>query len=108
MAQLELDTEETEGQVRLALRGELDIASASILEEALVRVEQDAPPVLVIDLRQLEFMDSTGLRTVVSADQRARDAGRRLTVVRGPEPVDRIFAVTRLDERLELVDDPAA
>jgi anti-anti-sigma factor len=61
----------------------------------------------VIDLRGLEFMDSTGLRTLVSADQRARNAGRRLAIVRGPEAVDRIFNVTRLDERLELVDDPA-
>src|SRR5688500_6101499 len=108
MALLELDTEEADGRVRLALRGELDIASAPVLEEALSRVEQSAPPLLVIDLRQLEFMDSTGLRTVVGADQRARDEGRRVAVVRGPEPVDRIFTVTRLDERLELVDDPAS
>jgi len=108
MALLELETEEIDGRTRVALRGELDISSAPGLEEALGRVEESAPPVLMIDLRQLEFMDSTGLRTVVSADQRARDAGRRLVIVRGPEPVDRIFSVTRLDERLELVDDPAA
>ncbi len=108
MALLELDTEQTDGQTRVALRGELDISSAPVLEEALGRAEESAPAVLLIDLRELEFMDSTGLRTVVSADQRARDAGRRLCIVRGPEPVDRIFSVTRLDERLELVDDPGA
>jgi anti-anti-sigma factor len=61
----------------------------------------------VVDLRELEFMDSTGLRTIVAADQRARDGGRRLAIVRGPDAVDRIFTVTRLDERLEIVDDPA-
>ncbi len=108
MAQLELETEEADGRVRVALRGELDIASAPVLEEALGRLERDAPALLLIDLRQLEFMDSTGLRTVVGADQRARDQGRRVAVVRGPEPVDRIFTVTRLDERLELVDEPDA
>jgi len=108
MALLELDTEETDGRAQVALRGELDISSAPVLEEALGRVEEAGPAVLVIDLRGLAFMDSTGLRTVVSADQRARDQGRRLAIVRGPEPVDRIFSVTRLDERLELVDDPAA
>ncbi|MDX6697347.1 MAG: anti-sigma factor antagonist [Solirubrobacteraceae bacterium] len=108
MALLELDTDETDGQTRVTLRGELDISSAPVLEEALGKVEEGGPPLLLIDLRQLEFMDSTGLRTVVSADQRAREAGRRLAIVRGPEPVDRIFSVTRLDERLELVDDPAA
>ncbi len=108
MALLELDTEQVDGQTRVALRGELDISSAPVLEEALGRAEESSPAVLLIDLRELEFMDSTGLRTVVSADQRAREAGRRLCIVRGPEPVDRIFSVTRLDERLELIDHPGA
>jgi anti-anti-sigma factor len=108
MTLLELDTEETDGCVRLALKGELDISSAPQVEEALGRIESGRPGLLLIDLRALEFMDSTGLRTVVSADARARDQGRRLAVIRGPDPVDRIFSVTRLDERLEIVDEPAA
>lgn len=107
MALLELDTEQADGRARLALRGELDISSAPVFEEALGKLEAGGPSVLVIDLRGLEFMDSTGLRTLVSADQRARESGRRLAIVRGPEAVDRIFNVTRLDERFELVDDPA-
>jgi anti-anti-sigma factor len=107
MALLELNTEQGDSRASLALRGELDISSAPVLEEALGRLEAGRPSLLVIDLRGLEFMDSTGLRTLVSADQRAREAGRRLAIVRGPEAVDRIFNVTRLDERLELVDDPA-
>jgi anti-sigma B factor antagonist len=107
MALLELETEQNESHTRLALRGELDISSAPVLEEALGRVEESEPALLVLDLRALEFMDSTGLRTVVSADQRARAQNRRVAIVRGPEAVDRIFNVTRLDERLELVDDPA-
>ena len=108
MALLELNTERDRDHVRLVLSGELDIASAPQLEELLDRIEAEPPPVLLLDLRELEFMDSTGLRTVVSADQRARESGRRLAIVRGPEAVDRIFTVTRLDERLEIVDDPTA
>jgi anti-anti-sigma factor len=108
MALLELNTERDGDNVRLALSGELDISSAPMLEEALDRIEADSPALLLIDLRSLEFMDSTGLRTVVGADQRARDDGRRVAIVRGPESVHRVFNVTRLDERLEIVDDPAA
>jgi anti-anti-sigma factor len=107
VALLELETEQDDAGVRLVLRGELDISSAQILEDALEKLEAGEPATLLIDLRALEFMDSTGLRALVSADQRARDAARRLAIVRGPEAVDRIFNVTRLDERLELVDDPA-
>jgi anti-anti-sigma factor len=108
MPLLELDTEKTDGYVCLTLSGELDISSAPQVEEALGRIESERPGLLVIDLRGLDFMDSTGLRTVVSADARAREDGRRLAVVRGREAVDRIFTVTRLDEHLDLVDEPAS
>lgn len=102
-------TIETDGTtVRLALAGELDIANATRVEEALASLEQDAPEALVLDLRELAFMDSTGLRIIVAADARAREHGRRLVVVRGPEAIQRLLRMTRLDERLELVDDPAA
>jgi anti-anti-sigma factor len=106
MTQLEVTIEADGPAVRLALAGELDIASAGQVERELAQVEQDPPATLVLDLRRLAFMDSTGLRIVVAADARARDAGRRLVVVRGPEAVQRIFRMTRLDERLDMVDDP--
>jgi anti-anti-sigma factor len=62
----------------------------------------------VLDLSGLSFLDSTGLRLVVTADQRARDEQRRLAVVRGSESVQRVFSITRLDEHLEMVDDVSA
>jgi anti-anti-sigma factor len=52
-------------------------------------------------------MDSTGLRIVLSADARARAAGRRFVLVRGNDMVQRVLRITRLDERLEIVSDPA-
>jgi anti-anti-sigma factor len=108
MPLLEVATSEENGAVRIALSGELDISTAPRVEEELERVEPDGPAVLVLDLRAVSFMDSTGLRLIVSADGRAREQGRRLAVVRGPETVQRIFRVTRLEERLDMVDDPAA
>lgn len=108
MSILDLTTEEADDSVRLALTGELDISSAVTVENGLARAEERKPAVLVLDLRGLDFMDSTGLRLVVGADARAREQGRRLVVVRGPDSVQRIFRITRLDERLEMVDDPAA
>lgn len=108
MALLDVETHEEDGAVRVALSGELDISTAPRVEEELDRVEAEPPGVIVLDLRGLAFMDSTGLRVIVSADARAREQGRRLAVVRGPEAVQRIFRVTRLEERLDMVDDPAA
>jgi anti-sigma B factor antagonist len=105
---LEIITEQGEGQARIALVGELDIASAPQFEEGLEKVEAGAPAVLVLDLRKVEFIDSTGLRAVISADERARSGGRRLVIIRGTTAVERVFSVTQLDQRLEIVDDPAS
>lgn len=108
MTLLELTTDMNGTTVRLALAGELDIASAERVERELERIELDAPATIVLDLRALTFLDSTGLRIIVAADARAREQARRLVVIQGPDAVQRILHMTRLDERLEIVADPAA
>jgi anti-sigma B factor antagonist len=102
---LEVTTQDSGEQVTVSLKGELDLSSVGKVEEELKRVEAEAPSLLVLDLSQLTFLDSTGLRAVVTADERARGDGRRLVVVRGPDAVQRVFSITRLEERLEMVDD---
>src|SRR5436190_21318879 len=74
---LDVTTERQEDQTRIVLVGELDIASTESLEQELATFEDDAGGTLVLDLRRVEFMDSTGLRAVIAADERARSAGRR-------------------------------
>lgn len=91
----------------LELAGDLDVSSADDAERELLRLEDGAPPHLVIDLRQVTFLDSTGLRLIVAADSRARRSGRRMSVVHGPESVRRVFRITLLEWRLDFVDDPA-
>lgn len=108
MSPLEISTEEGEGRISVALAGELDIASAPQFEEGLEKIEDGAPALLLLDLRKVEFIDSTGLRAVIAADERARSAGRRLVIIRGTAAVERVFSVTQLDQRLDIVDDPAA
>jgi anti-anti-sigma factor len=104
MALLDMSAREQGDTMVLALTGELDISSAGRVEKELTRAEERQPGAIVLDLSALEFMDSTGLRIVVSADARARERGARFAVVRGPDAVQRIFRITRLDERLEMVD----
>ena len=103
-----MDSEDRDGLVHIALRGELDLSSAAKLQEELRRVEANSPPVLVLDLTKLVFLDSTGLRCLVTADERAKEGGRRVVIVRGPDPVQRVFSITRLEERLDMVDDVSA
>ncbi|MEK6328297.1 MAG: STAS domain-containing protein [Actinomycetota bacterium] len=105
---LDVTMEQHPGQTRVVLSGELDIASTDGLEKQLAAIEVDPPATLVLDLRGVEFIDSTGLRSVVAADERARSNGRRLAVVHSPNAVARLLTVTQLDQRLEIVDDPDA
>jgi anti-sigma B factor antagonist len=104
MALLDMTAREQGPTTVVTLAGELDISSASRVERELSRAEERRPGALVLDLSALEFMDSTGLRIVVGADARARERGSRFAIVRGPDAVQRIFRITRLDERLEMLD----
>jgi anti-anti-sigma factor len=61
---------------------------------------------VVVDLRGLEFMDSTGLHLLLQAQQQAQDSGRRLVLVRGPDAVQRLFDLTGVAEALTIVDSP--
>jgi len=109
MTTLEVTTRDRpDGGVLVALTGELDLATAPKLEDELRRVEARRPALVVIDLKPLSFMDSSGLRALIAADSRAREAGSRLVLVRGDERVQRVLRITRLDERLEIVDDADA
>ena len=105
---LDVTTEDRDGLVHVGLVGELDLSTVAKVQEELRKVEQSAPATVVIDLSKLTFLDSTGLRCIVTADERARDQGRRVVIVRGPDPVQRVFTITRLEERLEMVDDATA
>jgi anti-anti-sigma factor len=108
MTTLDVNTHDRADGVLIEIAGELDLATAPKLEDEMKRVEADGPAVIVLDLRPLSFMDSSGLRALLSADSRAREAGRRLVLVRGDERVQRVLKITRLDERLEIVDDADA
>ena len=105
---LDVRTGERNGLVHVALVGELDLSTVAKVQEELRRVEASAARTIVIDLSKLTFLDSTGLRCIVTADERARDEGRRMVIVRGPDAVQRVFSITKLDDRLDMVDDADA
>jgi anti-anti-sigma factor len=93
------------GAVCFGLRGELDLAHAYTFDEELRTVEATRPSTVVIDLRELTFLDSCGLARLLAARRRARRLGHRLLLVRGSAAVQRLFALTAVDEAFEIVSD---
>ena len=96
-------SDECLGVVSVYVAGELDIASALDLERMLRRAELRAP-LVVLDLRDLTFIDSRGVRVISYASSRARLAGRRLVLLRGPLQVQRLLELSGSAEHLEIVD----
>jgi len=102
-----IDIEERDGRVDVTPRGELDMASAPELEQAIQPRLEDGTWV-VLDLRSLDFIDSSGLRVVVGAHRAAEERGGRFTCVRGASgtTVHRIVEIAGIDGVIEMVDDP--
>ena len=95
-----------DGRAVVVIRGELDLATAPDLEAAIKSRLDDGQDV-VVDLRELEFMDSTGLRVLVAAHARVEGTEQRFLIVR-PLPgasIERILAVAGVERVLDLIDD---
>jgi anti-sigma B factor antagonist len=88
----------------VAPRGELDLFTAEAVEEAL-RARDDSCEVVVLDLRAVTFLDTSGMRLVVEAVHELERAGVRFAVLRGGPEVQRLFVLARLDDRLPFFDD---
>jgi anti-anti-sigma factor len=95
-----------ENAVKIGLRGELDMQHAYTFDEEVKRVEALKPDCICLDLRELTFLDSTGLSRLVAARRRAMKGGHRLVIVRGPAAVQRVFQLTAVDEAFEIVNGP--
>lgn len=83
-----------QGEAVVALTGELDLASAAELERAVRELRAGGCDRVVVDLSDVDFLDSTGLRVLISLRNTAQRAGHRLTIVPGRQGVQRIFELT--------------
>ena len=91
----------------VVVRGDVDLATVGALRGELTGALGRGEKV-VLDLREVSFMDTQGLAAVIEAEQASAASGTRLVVVRAPETVHRLFDMIGLSDRLTVVDDPAA
>ena len=101
---LSVETEERGSVFRIALRGELDVSTAPRFNAALSDPRARRCRMLLIDLSELTFMDSTGLSAVLVGEMHARTNGQRYTIVQGPRHVQELFRLTGVDHFLEVVE----
>jgi anti-sigma B factor antagonist len=104
--QFQVDVRKDGTSAVVAVTGELDLASGPELEAELDQIAGPETQLLVVDLRQLDFMDSTGLSILVRAHQRLAGEGCEMGLVKGSQQVQRLLDLTGVAERLRLVDAP--
>jgi anti-sigma B factor antagonist len=91
-----------DGQLRLAVAGELDIATAPLLLAEIERLELDRPHTLALDLGGVTFMDVAGMRVLLEAAQRARTRDTSLVIFNPRRCASRVFGLTAVDQQLEI------
>ncbi|MDQ6776068.1 MAG: STAS domain-containing protein [Actinomycetota bacterium] len=101
-----IDVRRTDDATVVSVSGELDLVSSTGLEEALEQLDGSEPPFVILDLSDVEFMDSAGLAVVVRAHQRADSAGTRFAVVSAVPQVRRLLSLTGMDERVTVAQTP--
>lgn len=102
----DLKVVQSDRTTRIAPSGELDIATTPEFEQAIAEATTQPGAKLVLDLRELTFMDSTGLRALAQTNARADEAGFALSIVRGPLQIERVLEISGLARLLPLVDAP--
>jgi anti-anti-sigma factor len=102
----EIRSELQDGSARLILSGELDIASAPEVDEAARAMLAQGARELVVDLRGLTFVDSSGLRMLIILNDRAVAEGWSLGLLGPPEPALSVFQITGADENLPFIAEP--
>lgn len=94
-----------EGDVHtISLSGELDLATADDVQRELERIEATDAASIVLDLSGLTFMDSTGVRLLVTAHARSRADANRLSLLRGAPVVQRVLELSGVDVLLPFTD----
>jgi anti-sigma B factor antagonist len=80
--------------------GELDLATVPVVQARLDELPAAGFAHLVLDLREVSFLDSSGLHLILTLDAAARGNGLSFELVPGPAPVQRMFEVTGVAGRL--------
>ena len=105
MLNFDVESRVEDDRTIVSVRGDFDLQVAERVVAELEKVEASEPPLLVIDLSRLSFMDSSGMGVIAAAQARAVEGGRRLVLVRPPYSVRRAFELSGFEDVVTIVDD---
>jgi anti-anti-sigma factor len=101
--QLQIEVRREADRVVVRLQGELDMANAPLLKAAIEGADPEERSMLVLDMQELGFIDSTGLRIVLWARERCQEGGREFALTQGSQQFQRLLAVSGAGEHLRII-----
>lgn len=102
---MNIEIVERDGSLFLMVEGEIDIASALLLDEELARAQAADTEMLVVDLDRVGFMDSTGLHVLLKYASLSSQNGQRLRLTKGSRQVRRLFEISGTLDHLPFLAD---
>jgi anti-sigma B factor antagonist len=103
---LQIDVRHERDRIVIGLHGELDLLGAPLLRSEIENPEIEGTEMVVLDLRDLRFIDSAGLRVVLAAYERSQQRGQAFALSRGSTQVQRLLSIAGLDEHLRIIESP--
>ena len=103
-SQFRIASERDGGTAYLRLEGEFDLACKETFERSVLDLTVERPAGVIIDLSQLDFIDSSGLRMIADAESLCRECGIDYGVIAGSGQARRVFDLTGMDDVLPVVD----
>jgi anti-anti-sigma factor len=94
--ELEIRDDAQGGRHTLVLSGQLDSTTSGALERVMVTLCKSGAKEIILDLRQLDLLDSSGVRAIVAGQERCRDHGCQFFLTPGRQAVERLFDVIGL------------
>lgn len=101
---LTLTVEREDSGVCLRIAGDLDLATLGQVMAAMDRIDVNRTSRLVVDLREVDFLDIAGLKAILRCNDQCRRHGIPVTVVKPQGYASRVFTLTRVNRELDLVD----
>lgn len=105
---VDVDGDDQDLERRVTVAGEMDIVSAATLHETITEMLRRRPGRIVIDLRAVTFLDSTGIRTLLMCHVDGMRVGCELKLVDPHPRVYRVLQITGLLDHFQLTAEPAA
>jgi anti-anti-sigma factor len=103
---LQIDVRQERDRVVVGLHGELDLLSAPLLQSEIDNPTIEGAETVVLDLQDLRFIDSAGLRSMLAAYERSQERGQAFALSRGSSQVQRLLNIAGLDEHLRIIESP--